>query len=306
MIKTICLPIIAAVFSVIMSAAENPSVLYMIGGATDGTWDWDKATEMMPVPGMDGQYSWTGNLAAGDFKIYAEKNPTWNESISFYHPTYDKCKVSEEGVADNKVEFTAGPDYKWDVGDVGQYTITIDIKTLTISATYLGAPVKNAIDTETLFLIGDAAPCGWDINNLTPCTKKEKNVFVYNGTLKGGGGTLQASASQGNWSAKFIVPLSNGCKISKSGVESNDFDYSADHTNTWSVEEDGIYILTFDLNKWTLEVASDSTTGIDVLVNDKDAPVEYYNLQGVRVNGILPGGLYLKRQGRDVSKVMIK
>lgn len=40
--------------------------------------------------------------------------------------------------------------------------------------------------------------------------------------------------------------------------------------------------------------------------NNADAPVEYYNLQGVRVNGEnLSNGIYIRRQGSDVSKVYI-
>lgn len=38
---------------------------------------------------------------------------------------------------------------------------------------------------------------------------------------------------------------------------------------------------------------------------DKNAPVEYYNLQGVRVAGDQPG-LYIRRQGNQVTKIYIK
>ena len=39
---------------------------------------------------------------------------------------------------------------------------------------------------------------------------------------------------------------------------------------------------------------------------DQDAPVEYYNLQGVRINGELTPGLYIRRQGTATSKVIIR
>ena len=39
---------------------------------------------------------------------------------------------------------------------------------------------------------------------------------------------------------------------------------------------------------------------------DQDAPVEYYNLQGVRINGELTPGLYIRRQGNATSKVIIR
>lgn len=42
-----------------------------------------------------------------------------------------------------------------------------------------------------------------------------------------------------------------------------------------------------------------------IVVDDANAPVEYYNLQGVRVADPTPG-LYIRRQGNNVSKVIIR
>lgn len=46
-------------------------------------------------------------------------------------------------------------------------------------------------------------------------------------------------------------------------------------------------------------------TGIDAVIADENAPVEYFNLQGIRVNEPATG-LYIRRQGNAVSKVMVK
>ncbi len=43
----------------------------------------------------------------------------------------------------------------------------------------------------------------------------------------------------------------------------------------------------------------------DVTVDDSNAPVEYYNLQGVRVDNPA-NGLYIRRQGNNVTKVIVK
>ncbi len=300
--KTI-LSIILAASSGVVSIAENPAVLYMIGGATEGAWNWDQAAEMKPVADHEGEYSYTGNMVVGDFKICAEKD--YSFSASYYRPSSADCNISKEGVTDGKVVYTTTPDDKWNVTEVGRYTITININTMTLSALYLGATVKAPIETDALYLLGDAAPCGWNIDVPTPCVKEDNNVFVYEGKLKKG--SMQAILLPGsaNWGAKFIIPTFNGCKISKAGVEGNEFDYSADHSNSWNVEEEGDYRLAFDLNNWTLAVSS--TTGINGIEpdTDEDAAVEYYNLQGVRVYDPA-NGLYLKRQGEKVSKVIIK
>ncbi len=299
--KKTFLSIILAACSGVVSVAENPSVLYMIGGATEGSWNWDQATEMKPVADHEGEYSWTGNLAQGDFKICAQRDYSW--SASYYRPTTADCNVSKDGVTDSSVVYTTNPDDKWNVVEAGNYTITIDINTMTLSATYLGATVKSPIETDVLYLIGDAAPSSWNINNPTPCVRKENYVFVYEGNLNAG--SLQALITPGQWGAKFIIPTFNGCKITEEGVENKEFDYSTDHGNSWNVEKAGEYRLTFNLKNWTLEVTSDLGSGITEVVTDNDSQVEYYNMHGVRVDNPV-NGLYLKRQGAKVSKIMIK
>lgn len=44
---------------------------------------------------------------------------------------------------------------------------------------------------------------------------------------------------------------------------------------------------------------------VDEITVDENAPVEYYNLQGVRVANP-ENGLYIRRQGSKVTKVLIK
>lgn len=52
---------------------------------------------------------------------------------------------------------------------------------------------------------------------------------------------------------------------------------------------------------------STEVSGVEgVQVESQDAPVEYYNLQGQRVNGELTPGCYIRRQGSSVTKVMIR
>ena len=51
-----------------------------------------------------------------------------------------------------------------------------------------------------------------------------------------------------------------------------------------------------------------TTTGITAIeANDDAAPVEYYNIQGMRVNADnLTPGLYIRRQGRAATKIYVK
>lgn len=55
-----------------------------------------------------------------------------------------------------------------------------------------------------------------------------------------------------------------------------------------------------------IEVTTTGFSGVeDVVVSDENAPVEYYNLQGIRVSNP-EGGVYIRRQGNTVTKVLVK
>jgi hypothetical protein len=61
--------------------------------------------------------------------------------------------------------------------------------------------------------------------------------------------------------------------------------------------EDILTKVTEDAGVKTVTVAEDNT----------DAPVQYFNLNGIRVNGDnLTPGLYIRRQGTKASKVIIR
>lgn len=53
--------------------------------------------------------------------------------------------------------------------------------------------------------------------------------------------------------------------------------------------------------------AADNQTGIAAVgADDENAPVEYYNLQGVRMKGQLAPGLYIRLKGKTADKVIVK
>ncbi len=46
--------------------------------------------------------------------------------------------------------------------------------------------------------------------------------------------------------------------------------------------------------------------GVNADSDGSDAPVEYYNMQGIRVMQPAPGNIYIRRQGSRVSKIVEK
>lgn len=72
---------------------------------------------------------------------------------------------------------------------------------------------------------------------------------------------------------------------------------------TWADEND---VSLANFMKASLTLDKPLTAGVgSVSVEDSNAPVEYYNLQGVRVENP-ESGLYIRRQGNTVTKVMVK
>lgn len=66
------------------------------------------------------------------------------------------------------------------------------------------------------------------------------------------------------------------------------------------------YKLVKEGNKDNLKIVEDDPTGIeDIEINEAEGSVEYFNLQGVRVENPA-NGLYIRRQGSKVTKVIIK
>lgn len=59
-----------------------------------------------------------------------------------------------------------------------------------------------------------------------------------------------------------------------------------------------------DITKVTVNYTTIS--GVADIEFDENAPVEFYNLQGVRMNGELTPGLYIRRQGSKAAKILVK
>lgn len=116
--------------AVYLDASVAAPALYMIGSATAGGWSLDDATEYTPTVGVEGEYTWTGTLKTGTFKLCTEKD----FSAPFYRPSSSGCTVSKAGVSAPDVVYTTGPDDQWEVTEEGVYTITINIKDMTIKA----------------------------------------------------------------------------------------------------------------------------------------------------------------------------
>ena len=109
------------------------------------------------------------------------------------------------------------------------------------------------IKTSTLYIVGDATPALWDVNNMYPLEMSEEDhlVFIYDGILSQG--ELKAYLTQGSWDqAPCVRPMTAGSPISKADNTEQFQLYTGGEDLKWSVKDSGHYRLVFDLRNWTL------------------------------------------------------
>lgn len=101
---------------------------------------------------------------------------------------------------------------------------------------------------------------------------------------------VPGTATPGNYRARYILDWQNTdpCKYGQAKT------YSSNNDN-------GEVVIDFI-------ISIKGTSGIgDIEIDNSNAPVEYYNINGIRVNAEnLTPGLYIRRQGTDVKKVLVK
>jgi hypothetical protein len=108
------------------------------------------------------------------------------------------------------------------------------------------------IKTSTLYIVGDATPAAWDINNpvLLTASAEDPLVFIYEGNLTKG--EMKAYLTPGNWESPCVRPMTAGSPISKANIDKEPFQlYSGGEDLKWSVKDSGNYRLVFDLRNWT-------------------------------------------------------
>lgn len=156
-------------------AIEN---IYPIGNGTPYGWSQDK-TVAMDKSGST--FTWTGHLYANaDIKFLLQNDGNWwpgivNKSDDPF--TYEPVIGLDDSV-----------DKKFKVREEGKYTVTIDAantNALKIKFEFIDKDEQELV-VEHLYLLGDATPAGWSLDNMPEFTKNG-DVFSWEGPLTEGG-----------------------------------------------------------------------------------------------------------------------
>lgn len=300
-----------------------PASLYLMGNADGCGWATNKG---VAAKGTNGVYNWSNVTIdnSGDGSGYfafatqlASSEDDWDtvNSSDRYGATATNAPISKGGSATIRL-YAAGVDasgsQSWKIAP-GKYSITANLATMTVTVAEAGT-VPSAYPA-TLYMMGH-------INGYSWATHKGLAATGSNGVYNWKGVTIDDSGDGSGYIAFATLLASTDDdwdtvnSSSRYGATSSDEPISAGKTATiqlyagqdagssqsWKLAV-GTYNITADLSKMQISVGN--TSGVESLDADcQDAPVEYYNLQGVRVDNPA-GGIYIRVQGRSAVKVVI-
>jgi starch-binding outer membrane protein SusE/F len=211
------------------------STLYLIGDAAPNGWSADNATPMTAAVGQPGKFAWTGLLKKGEMKFIT--------TLGQFLPSYNK------GANENTLVFRTAdtePDNKFIITTTGTYNVSVSLLDGTISIEESTAPPYNK-----LWIVGEATPNGWNIDNPNQMRQDESNpfVFTYNEVLKAG--EFKIPTSTGNWGTDYYMPPTNHPPLTSTAVQ---LVAGGNPDNKWQIANAGAYKIKLDLLSMSINI----------------------------------------------------
>jgi len=232
----------ALAFSTI--TAQNP--MCILGDATKYGWSKDNSSPMTQDGVNSSKFYYSAWLYAGSFKFLKQNSdwvPSWNkganETTVVKRPTY------------------GDPDVSFSVATAGNYTVVLDTTTLTLSVTPMAE--TTLIMFNTVYMLGSAAPSGWDLGTATELVKNPTNPFEFSYTGALAVGTFKLPINRWwNWNKDFFMKASD----TKMVLQNNSNDVQ------WSIAEAANYKVTININTLDISIVKQVPTSNDELLKD--------------------------------------
>jgi hypothetical protein len=207
------------------------TTLYLIGDASPNGWDANNAIALTPGATDPTIFTYQGLLNAGNLKFITTLGqllPSYNEGADSTHIVY-RTENSQ-------------PDGQFTISTSGVYKIVVSLLDSTISIAKASAPPFS-----TIYLVGSAAPNGWDIANATPLVENSSNpfIFTYQGVLNAGTFKFPVNRNT-DWSQDMYMRTDDSHMYLHQGGNSDD--------NQWTIAKKGYYTLTLDLLHNTINI----------------------------------------------------
>ncbi len=167
---------------------------------------------------------------------------------------------------------------------------------------------------ETLYLIGNINGTNWATTAEAAVAAKGNNgVYIYpNVTIDdagaGPGYFAFITVTGSDWDSEVNQGDRYGAPAKDTPVTVNTptaitlyaAGVNASASESWMIGA-GAYDIMADLSTMKLTVTNKG--GVETVLGDNNAPVEYYNLQGIKVAKPTHGNVYIRRQGSAVAKI---
>lgn len=140
-------------------------------------------------------------------------------------------------------------DNKFKVSEAANYTITCNLTKNTVLVEK-AAYQTNRIDHPNLWLVGDATPGGWTLNDGVQMTQDASNPLKF---------TVTTALSKGDFKIATNSQSGFGQTMYKRDASDNGkMVFGGDDDNKWTITEQGIYTISVDLSALTISIVKDA------------------------------------------------
>lgn len=207
--------------------------LFMLGPATPGGNDPQRATELTVNPVDETVFTLRGTLRAGDFYFITSREggvayQAGNESGSL-----EQVPVSEVG-------------RNLTVEEDGVYLLSVDLAELTYTLQPLDAPAHTR-----LWVLGSAVPKGWDIDNPDEMLQDIDDPFIFHYHEVLAVGELKIPVATGDFGTDYYMPVNEVGDITDPQVI---FVPGGQPDYKWQITEAGPYKITLNLREMTISI----------------------------------------------------
>ncbi|MHA4808627.1 SusF/SusE family outer membrane protein [Flavitalea flava] len=224
------------------------SKLWIVGDATPNGWNIDHPNEFFLDPVNSFLFKFNAVLKTGEFKIPVT---TGNWGADFYRPL-----INHPAITDTTVQFVPhGPspadanDYKWNITTAGPYKIKLNLQ-------YPSITITPFTPYPTLWMVGDATPTGWNINNPTILILDPANpyLFTYNGPMNVG--EFKIPVRTGDFGCDYFRPYMNHPIISDTTAQFVPAGMAVANTDDykWNITAAGTYMIIFNQLTETISI----------------------------------------------------
>lgn len=247
-VYTIDVNLISLTINISKAQAPLYSKLWIVGDATPNGWNIDAPNEMKLDPFNPYIFHYNENLNAGEFKI---PTATGNWGGDFYRPLINHPPITDTGAV---LTFgnTSPPDDKWQITTAGAYKISLNIQ-------YNSIHIDPFTPYAALWMLGDAAPNGWNDDDPTPMkATSDPNVFVYEGNLTAGEFKIPVAIKNGFAGPYFRPDMNhppitdtNAPFVAQGANQADKDDYK------WQITEAGKYKVTINQLYETISIVKE-------------------------------------------------